>query len=74
MKVKLRITRAGGSVFEGIYDVTDPENFGRACADAWGKLKQQQLETETSIGALIAHLEEDPLGGLSGVQITVEQA
>ncbi|MGA7325544.1 MAG: hypothetical protein WBX25_13905 [Rhodomicrobium sp.] len=74
MKVKLRITRAGGSVYEGIYDVTDAESFGKACADVWCKLKQQQIETETSIGALIEHLEHDTIGGLSGAQITVEQA
>jgi hypothetical protein len=72
MKVKLRITKAGASLYEGIYDVFDAESFGKACADAWWKLKGQQVEQESNIGALMEHLEQDVLGALNGAQITLE--
>ena len=74
MKVKLRITKAGASIYEGTYHVADAESFGKACADAWGRLKQQQMEKETSIGALIDHLDRDVLDELSGAHIMLERA
>ena len=74
MKVRLRITKAGTSIYEGVYDVADAEGFGNAFADAWWKLKQQQMEKETSIGALMEHLERDVLDQLEGASITLEQA
>ena len=73
MKVKLRITKAGASIYEGLYDVTDAESFGKACADAWGRLKQQVMEEESSIGALMEHLECDVLDRLHGAHITFER-
>jgi len=73
MKVRLRITKAGTSIYEGVYDVADAEGFGNACADAWWKLKQQQMEKESSIGALMEHLERDVLDQLEGASITLER-
>jgi hypothetical protein len=72
MKVKLRIIKSGASMYEGIYHISDAESFGKACADAWGRLKQQQVDKETSIGALMEHLERDVLDQLSGAHITLE--
>ena len=74
MKVKLRITKAGALIQEGIYHIADAESFGKACADAWGRLKQQQMEKETSIGALMEHLERDVLDELSGAHIILDSA
>ena len=74
MKVKLRIKKNGASIYISIYDVVDAESFGTACADAWLKLRQKQLEKETSIGALMEHLETNVLDQLSGAQISLEKA
>ncbi|MGO9008022.1 MAG: hypothetical protein ACLQIQ_19090 [Beijerinckiaceae bacterium] len=74
MKVTLRITKNGTSIYTGGYEIADAESFGRACADAWLKLRQQQLAKETSIGALMEHLETNVLDQLSGAQISLEKA
>jgi len=73
MKTKLRITKASDCLFEGVYDVSDAESFGKAFADAWWALKQQQMEKETSIGALMENLERDVLHELIGAHITLER-
>lgn len=57
MKVRLGITKGAAALYAGVYDVTDADSFGRACADAWSKLLQAQLRKETSIGALMEHVE-----------------
>ena len=74
MLIKLKITKASASIYEGIYDVADAESFGNACADAWWNLKQQQMENESSIGALMEHLEHDVMNQLIGAQIALERA
>ena len=74
MKTKLRVTKGSAAIYEGLHDVSDAESFGKACADAWWTLKQKQLEKETSIGALMEHLEHDVLRELIGAHITLERA
>ena len=32
MKVKLRIRKHGAALYEAVYDVSDAESFGKACA------------------------------------------
>lgn len=63
----------GGRQAEG-HDVADAESFGNACADVWWNLKQKQMEKESSIGALMEHLEHDVLNQLQGANITLERA
>lgn len=74
MKVHLQIRRDGRLLYSGTHDVVDAESFGRACAEAWWKLRQQQLDKQTSIGALMEHLDGDVLDQLNGALITVEPA
>jgi hypothetical protein len=74
MKVKLQIVKQDKVLFAGTYDIVDAESFGRACTDVWTQLRQQQFDKETSIGALMEHLENNVLDRLSGAQITVESA
>ena len=73
MRTKLRITKGSATLHEGIYDVSDAESFGKACADAWWNVKQQQMEKETSIGALMENLERDVLHELIGAHIVLEK-
>jgi len=74
MKVKFEITKHGASIYTSTYEVFDAETFGNACADAWLKIRQQQMEKETSIGALMEHLETNVLDLLNGAQINLEKA
>ena len=74
MKVKLQIVKQDTVLFAGTYDIVDAESFGRACADVWTQLRQQQFDKETSIGALMEHLENNVLDRLSGARLTVERA
>jgi hypothetical protein len=73
MKMKLQITKHGVLLHAAIYDVADADGFGRACADAWAKLMQEQQGKESSIGALMEHLEDGVLDQLNGAHIGVER-
>jgi hypothetical protein len=74
MRVTLQIARHGECIYTGVYDIKDAESFSRACADAWAKIRQQQMEKETSIGALMEHLPTSVLDQLIGSQISLEKA
>jgi hypothetical protein len=73
MKMKLQITKGGVVLHSAIYDVVDADSFGKACADAWAKLMQTQQRKESSIGALMEHLESGVLDQLDGAHIGVER-
>ena len=73
MKVLLSVTKEGRSLYAGTYDIVDADSFGKACADAWSKLTQQQLHHHSSVGALMEHLESSLLDQLDGVHISVER-
>jgi len=73
MKVKLSITKNGSLFYSGIYDIAGAEPFGKACADAWWKIRQQQLDKETSVGALMEHLDDNVIDLLNGAQIKLER-
>lgn len=74
MKVKLQVTKDGSTLFTEAYDVVDADSFGKACADAWWKLRQEQLAGESSIGALMEHLDSSVLDRLDGAQIRLDRA
>lgn len=74
MWVKLQVTKKGKALYSQTHDVTDSESFAKACADVWWKLRQTQIDQESSIGALMAHLDSNVLDQLSGAQITLEKA
>lgn len=71
MKVKLQVSKNGSPLYVGDYDISDAEDFGKACADAWAQLQQAQLNKEPSIGALIEHINNSVLDQLSGASISV---
>ena len=74
MNVKLSIRKNDSSVYERIYDISDAESFGRACADAWTQLREQRLAKTTSIGALYDVLNDELLDGLLGADIRLSKA
>ena len=73
-KVTLRITKDGAALHTGRYEIVDADSFGKACADAWGTLRQAQLDRETSIGALMEHLDNNVLDQLNGAQINLARS
>jgi hypothetical protein len=73
MKVQLRIQRGGSSLFEGSYEITDAETFGRACADAWEQIRTRRLDKATSVGALIDMLNQTVLDELQDAEITLNK-
>jgi hypothetical protein len=74
MKLKLQVTKHGAFLHAAICDVADADGVGRACADTWAKLMQKQQSKESSIGALMEHLEDGVLDQLNGAHIAVERA
>jgi hypothetical protein len=71
MKAQLQITKNGTVIYSGTYDIDDANDFGKACASLWSALREQQLNSETSIGALMEHLDRSVLDQLAGAQISV---
>jgi hypothetical protein len=71
MKARVQITRDGTVLHSGVYEIDNADGFGRACASAWSALRERQLNEETSIGALMDHLDRSVLDQLSDAQITV---
>jgi hypothetical protein len=74
MKVKLRVHKGRSALYEGTYDVSDAESFGKACADVWNQMRDRRLATATSIGALFDQLNEQLLDELHGAQISLSKA
>jgi hypothetical protein len=73
MKVKLQIVKDGALLFERTYEISDAESFASAFSDTWSKLRQAQFDKETSIGALMDHLDDDVLDQLTGAEIRLEK-
>ena len=73
MKVELRITKNGTSIYTGTHDISDADSFGKACADAWATMCQQRMSKETSIGALFDHLDDGALDQLNGAQMSLRK-
>ncbi|HML13529.1 MAG TPA: hypothetical protein VK456_09505 [Xanthobacteraceae bacterium] len=74
MKVALQITKDGISLYSGAHEVTDADSFGKACAEAWYGLSRAQMEHESSIGALMEHLDAGVLAQLEGAHISIYRA
>jgi hypothetical protein len=71
MKTRLRIRKAGASLVDAVYDINDAESFGRACADAWMKLRERRLGRATSIGELMERLDQNILDDLRGAELSL---
>ena len=71
MKMRLQVMKDKIVLGLGTYDIVDADSFGKACADAWCKLQQQQFDRESSIGALMDHLDGAVLDQLDGADIHI---
>jgi hypothetical protein len=67
----LQITKDGTALYTGDYEIEDAESFGQACTDAWRQLQRAQLNRETSIGALMEHVNDSVLDRLNGASISL---
>jgi hypothetical protein len=71
MKIRLQIIKNETLLCGNEYEIGDADGFGRACADSWRQLQGIQLNRETSIGALMEHIDNNVLDLLNGASITV---
>ena len=71
MRIKLQIAKDGTSLYAGAYEVEDAQSFGKACSDAWQQLQRAQLNRETSIGAVMEHVNDSVLNQLDGSTISI---
>ncbi|MGB0087479.1 MAG: hypothetical protein WBP94_19150 [Rhodomicrobiaceae bacterium] len=74
MKMKLQITKGDILLFEGFYDISDAYSFGEAFTDLWLRLREEQFNQESSIGALMEHLDSNLLDRLDGARIHLDKA
>jgi hypothetical protein len=51
--------QAGTALYTGIHDVADAETFGKACADAYSKILEEQFCRESNVGALMEDIENE---------------
>ena len=73
MKVKLQLRKDGTVLQEGVYDVSDAETFGAACAQVWKQVIESKLLNASSVGALYDMLDESVLDQLQGATITISK-
>ncbi|MGA7390442.1 MAG: hypothetical protein WBW99_21290 [Pseudolabrys sp.] len=71
MKAQLRITKNGAELYSGVHNIKDSESFGSACAEAWQQVQRTQLNRETSIGAVLEHVNDSIVDRLDGASISV---
>jgi hypothetical protein len=71
MKVRLRLQKDGTVLHEGVYDVSDAQSFGAACAQLWKHVLENKLLNASSVGALYEILDERLLDELYGATITI---
>jgi hypothetical protein len=69
MMINLEIRKSGQVLYSARRPVNDAESFGRIFSELWSTLRTQQFDEETSIGALMDHLDADILNQLNGAEI-----
>lgn len=74
MKIKVRLNKDKKTLLESNYEVSDADSFGRACADAFSRLRSQELERATSVGAMMDMLNRSVLDVLDGATISIDKA
>lgn len=73
MKVKLQLQKDGAVLQEGVYEVSDADSFGAACATIWKQLIETKVLNASSVGALYDMLDESVLNQLQGTTITISK-
>ena len=71
MKLRVTVSKDARTLFEKLYDVSDEESFGAACADAYVQLKERQRGKTNSIGALYETFDEGLPALLNGVTFSL---
>ena len=73
MKVRLRLHKDGKVLQEGVYDVSDAQSFGVACAQVWKQVLESKFLNASSIGALYEMMDERLLDELYGATISLSK-
>ena len=73
MRMKLQVKKDGASLVEGVYDFSDAESFGKACADVWMQVERSCLNRATSVGAFMDIAGENVANQLAGAEIRLSK-
>jgi hypothetical protein len=73
MGFKLQVVKDDTLIYQRNYDVADATSFRHAFADLWVQLRQKQFDRESSIGALMEHLDDQVIDQLDGAQIRLRK-
>jgi hypothetical protein len=73
MQMKLQLKKDGAFLFEGVYDFSDAESFGRAFSDLWTQVERQTLDKATSVGAFMEMAGESVAAQLAGAEIRISK-
>jgi len=73
MKVKLELQKDGAVLQEGVYEISDADSFGAACAQVWERVIESKFRNASSVGALYDMLDENVLDQLHGATITISK-
>jgi hypothetical protein len=73
MKIRLRITKRGALLYDGVHEVIDQDSFGAAFAKVWQTVRERRLERTTSVGELMDILNDEVLDQLLGAEVNIEK-
>jgi len=73
MKIRLRITKRGALLYDGVHEVIDQDSFGAAFAKVWQAVRESRLERTTSVGELMDILNDEVLDQLLGAEVNIEK-
>ncbi len=73
MKVTLRLKKDEKTIYEGIHETTNAEQFGEAFSLVWDALHTRRMEKATSVGQLMSEISDDVLDDIDGSTIAIER-
>lgn len=72
-KVNLRIIKDGKVIFSEPNEISDAASFAAACANVWQTIHQSQLDRQTSIGAVMEHIDDSVIDTLNKSTLVIER-
>jgi hypothetical protein len=73
MKLKLRLSKNNTTLHEGVYDISDADTFGAACANLWKQVTENRLLGASNVGALYDVFDEHLVDEMCGATITISR-
>lgn len=74
MKMRLELRKAGATVIDAAFEVTDVDSFTRACGELWTRLEKRGLESAPNIGQFMDIAGENVVRQLDGAELRFAKA